>query len=394
MPKQLFTLLFLIGLSAFACSKKQADVEMQLPTSIPTVTPVISVTATETSSSPVPTPTETPEPMAYIIEDLKGTVYIIQRGSTELEAAELEEAVEAGDEIITKKNSEVSLTLNSMTMIHLSADSSVKISELKPNGPKGFTSRLKLILGKVLSEVEKLGGSGSVFEVEAGGVICGVRGTSFEVQTQKDTVSASTFSGVIEMKKDKKRQLVKANQRSAFSKKKKIFLAQRALNKAEKNRYKGWLKQKAVIGKKRLERTKLLQTMAFLPLEERNSLKERLSLVGQRSRVRVLHQLLKERKLEKQGGGRRLKTLLPKEKPIIQRSKTSLREKTPSLKKGPLLKRKKSGRQGKKKSSANKDDSSRQKVSLPNPKPGHGVFDKNKKRKPIKKQKPKPTPEN
>lgn len=355
---------------------------MQLPTPAATATPLIPVGPTETPTSLVPTPTPTPEPMAYILENIKGAVLIIPAGSTKSEPAEEEQVVEAGDEVVTRDNSEASLTLNEMTMFHLSANSDVKVSELKPNASKGFISRLKLIAGKVLSEVEKLGESRSSFEIEAGGVVCGVRGTSFEVQVQRDQVSAYTFEGSVEMRREKLKQLVKANHRGAFSRKKKAFLSQRLLTSAEKKHYKDWSKTRNRIRQKRIDRTKLIQTLGLLPSEERARVKERLSQVDPRDRVRALHELLKERKREKQGGKSRIKTLLPGERPSVTSGAKSLRGKTQARKKAPLLKTKGRGRNR----VTGKETQDRLKAAPRNPKPGRGVFDKDKKRKALKKK--------
>jgi hypothetical protein len=250
MKKPLWILILLLPLNLACYKGKSAEVEMQLPTPIPIPTAVLSPTPLFTQP---PTPTATPL-LQYSIEDIKGTALIIPLDATVPETAEEGETVEAGDELLTKDDSEMTLALNDNTMIHVSANSQIKVLDLTPNTTQGFSSRIELILGNILSEVEKLNESESSFEVEAGGVVCGVRGTAFEVQNQGGNVSTSTFHGVVEMKKDGLTQNVNVNEHSTFSLKKSNFSSQRHLSLAEKNHYKIWVKTKAVVQKKRENR--------------------------------------------------------------------------------------------------------------------------------------------
>jgi len=246
--KKLIWLLVLIVPISLSCKKKSAEVEMKLPTPIPTSTPIaLSPTAVTTEE---PTPTTTPS-LQYSIEDIKGTALIIPAGSTIPETAEEGEAVETGDNLLTKEDSEITLALNDNTLIHIPADSQIRVVDLSPNTIHGFSSRIELILGNILSEVEKLNESKSSFEIEAGGVVCGVRGTAFEVQNRDGNVSTSTYHGVVVMKKGAHIQTVRTNDHSTFSLKQTHFLPQRSLTLAEKKRYKVWQKTKTAVQQKR-----------------------------------------------------------------------------------------------------------------------------------------------
>jgi hypothetical protein len=249
--KKLVLALFLLLPFAFACNNHK-EVEMALPTPIPTATPIVTITPTVVDTPP-PTATATPS-LEYSIEDIKGTVLILLVDTTVPESAVEGESVQVGDELITKENSEMTLALNDNTMVHISADSQVRVADLAPNTSQGFTSRIELLLGNILSEVEKLNESKSSFEIEAGGVVCAVRGTAFEVQKQGDNVSTSTFHGNVEMEKDGHKQLVPAFEHSTFSLKNSRFLAQRDLKRSEIKHYRAWVKAKAVIQRKRAAR--------------------------------------------------------------------------------------------------------------------------------------------
>jgi hypothetical protein len=262
----------------------------------------------------LPAASPTPEPPEYVMEKIKGTVLIKDADSTTPEAAEEEETVESGDEIITKDDSEVSLTLDENTLFHLGPDSDVKVSQLAWNDSNGFISRLELLGGKILSEVEKLDESRSTFEVNSGGVVCGVRGTAFEVQKQGDAVHMSTFHGIVEMKKDNQVQRVTANQHGAFSLAQGTFLLKRPLKPEEKNHYENWLKQKAVVQKRYQQRQALLHSMDQLSPAEKSQLLQKAGQVKSRDRLKIMRQELLKKHLENLNTGAK-NTIPPRPRP-------------------------------------------------------------------------------
>src|SRR5208282_5603681 len=69
-------------------------------------------------------------PPEYILDKITGTVLVLPRGAATPEAAQAEQTVQAGDEVITRGNSEVSMTLPNGTIVQLSADSDVVVGEL------------------------------------------------------------------------------------------------------------------------------------------------------------------------------------------------------------------------------------------------------------------------
>ncbi|HXL72287.1 MAG TPA: FecR family protein, partial [bacterium] len=206
-----------------------------------------------TVDTPQPTPTETPA-LEYSIEDIKGTALILLDDTTVPESAVEGESVQVGDELITKDNSEMTIALNDNTLVYVEADTQIKVADLEPNISQGFTSRIELLLGNILSEVEKLNESKSSFEIEAGGVVCAVRGTAFEVQKQGDNVSTSTFHGNVEMEKDGHTQTVPAYEHSTYSLKNARFSAQRDLRPSEIKHYRAWVKTKIRVQNKRAAR--------------------------------------------------------------------------------------------------------------------------------------------
>jgi hypothetical protein len=262
--------------------------------------PVVPPTPTPQAQAALPTavftPTETPEPPEYVVDDMKGTVLIIEEGGTEAVPAEEEETVSGGDQVITKDDSEATLTLNPDTMFRLGPNSRVTVDQLVANSTNGFISRLKLWQGKVLSEVEKLQESHSTFEVESGGVVCGVRGTAFEVQKKGDDVHTSTFHGVVEMKKGTQVQTVGENQHLAFSARKNDFMPKRKLNPVERSGYRKWLKKKAVVQKRAVERQTLLASTRNMSPADKADLNKRMGQVKPKDRMRAMKRAIQEKK--------------------------------------------------------------------------------------------------
>lgn len=280
MKRLVYPLLCAVLAGVLSCSQKE------VPPPPPSFIPIILVpTAT-------PTKIETPGPLVYVLEDLKGNVHIREGGSTQAEPAEEEETVQAGDEIITQAASEASLTLDENTMFHLSENSDVQVDQLNPNSSNGFLSRITLLAGKALSEVEKLGDSHSTFEVEAGGVICGVRGTSFEIQKQGQSVNTLTFHGEVEMRKGDITQQVAAGHQAAFSLTKGNFQKPRPLNAAENQHYQNWLQKKSVVQQKQASRMAALRSLSSLSPDEKSKVMENLKSVKPKDRMRMMHQML------------------------------------------------------------------------------------------------------
>jgi hypothetical protein len=269
MKKLVFSLLLFLCFDSFSCSQKESS---------------------ESDPSVIAN-----GPLEYVLEDLSGTVLIQSAGDALPEPAEEEQTVQAGDEIITQAGSEASLTLNETTMFHLSENSDVKVDELARNDTQGFTSRLILTAGKVLSEVEKLSKSNSTFEVNSGGVVCGVRGTSFEVEKQDSDIQTSTFNGSVAMEKDGNSQTVEANQHGDYSLGQGVFQAKRDLTPDEKNYYENWKTRLAFIREKTRKRMEYLRSLDHLAPGEREKMLQQSEGVRAKDRLKAIQQAMQGR---------------------------------------------------------------------------------------------------
>jgi hypothetical protein len=150
----------------------------------------------------------------YLTEvDGAGSVQLLKGGQAQWAQAKKGERLEEGDRIRVGEDTEVILTLKTDTLVHLDEGTEIAVDQLQDNPSGGFLSRLKLFAGAVLCDVQKhLEQTGSSFEVESGGVVCGVRGTSFEVAKNGNQVQTSTSEGVVEVKSPQGTQQVKAGQ--------------------------------------------------------------------------------------------------------------------------------------------------------------------------------------
>ena len=194
------------------------------------------------------------QPVEYVIEDIQGpTVRVLEEGETQWEPAEEGQVVDAGDEIRVGDNSEATLTMESDTSVHLNENSDMKVEQIQANTTGGFLSRLQVLAGLILADVKKnLTDSHSTFEVESNGVVCGVRGTAFEVNAQDGDSQVSTHEGKVEVSGNGESHMVTAGNFSSF--KKGRFSMQRRLDQSEIQRFQRWRAFRQTVFQKRLRR--------------------------------------------------------------------------------------------------------------------------------------------
>lgn len=126
----------------------------------------------------------------------KGQVLVVHNGSQH--KANPPEPLEKSDEIKTGKDGKGYLEFQNGGIVEVGPNSDATVSQLDTGG-KDFKARFLLAWGWLKAKVQKLTTSSSSFEVDAGGVVAGVRGTVFGVNYDKDTkkVEAQTYEGSI-----------------------------------------------------------------------------------------------------------------------------------------------------------------------------------------------------
>lgn len=182
-----------------------------------------------------------PQPIEYVIEDVQGpNVQVMEEGQGQWEPAQEGQVLESGDEIRTGAGSQANLMMQSETSVHLNELTDMKVDQIASNPDGGFLSRLKVLAGMVLADVKKnLQESHSSFEVESNGVICGVRGTAFEVNAQTDgTAQILTHEGKVEVANGGETHMVTAGNFSSFYRG--HLRSQRVLDRMEVQRFQRW----------------------------------------------------------------------------------------------------------------------------------------------------------
>jgi len=192
-------------------------------------------------------------PVEYVLEDIQGDVQVLEEGSKDWEAAQEGQVVESGDEVKVGNDSEATLMMQSETAVHLSANTDMKVDRIQANNTGGFLSHIEVFAGNLLADVKKhLEESHSTFEVESSGVICGVRGTAFEVTAQNGTAQVATHEGSVEVGNGTESHMVNAGNFSEFQRGK--FRLTRRLERREMERFEKWRAFRQRVLQKRLQR--------------------------------------------------------------------------------------------------------------------------------------------
>jgi hypothetical protein len=200
---------------------------------------------------------EPSEPLLYTLEAATGDVTIVRSTETQSRKAKEGDTLQEGDQVRVGSGGEAVLFLDEDTVVHVGSSSEMRIERLRPSEGGGFLNRLQLLAGRVLSEVKNLSKSRSTFEVESGGVVCGVRGTAFEVERLGEQVETATYEGEVEVRTGDAMERVKAGYRYGFLKNR--LQMKRRLDRMEKDRFDRWVKQRKTLRERHLKRLKALR---------------------------------------------------------------------------------------------------------------------------------------
>jgi hypothetical protein len=206
----------------------------------------------------------------YVIEDIQGSqVQVKEAGSSRWESAQEGQVLISGDEVKVGGGSEASLALENHTTVNLRSGSYLKVGQIEANESKGFISRLILKAGSVLADVKKnLTESHSTFEIESNGVVCGVRGTAFEVNVQGDIVQNITYEGKVVMAGGGQTHLVAAGNLFGFRGGR--YQMKRALKAADVQKFKKWRNLRKLVMQKRLKRLKAIKNHKLKPWKRKH----------------------------------------------------------------------------------------------------------------------------
>jgi hypothetical protein len=116
---------------------------------------------------------------------VKGTV-LVKDSSGQSSPATVGSSVAQGESVVTDKDAEAVLKLFDGSQLTLKPGTDLELSQLEKPSDTDKILKFKLLVGEMFAKVEKLVSAKSSFEVEAGGVVCGVRGT--EIYMNYDSV--------------------------------------------------------------------------------------------------------------------------------------------------------------------------------------------------------------
>jgi hypothetical protein len=139
---------------------------------------------------------------------LRGQVAVVRADGTALQPAPSGSTVTVGDEIRTISKSGALITFFSGTEIEMGEETILVVDQLSKNGDRIDVS-LRQVLGATINRVQTVAGAGSSYQIQAGGAVALVRGTTFAmvgpvttavgdvvvIACLDDCSPASTFAG-------------------------------------------------------------------------------------------------------------------------------------------------------------------------------------------------------
>ena len=130
------------------------------------------------------------------VAQVAGDVTVIHQGASH--PANPPEPLLKDDRVVTGDDGKAYLEFQNGGTVQVGPDSDMAVQRLETTGPD-FKARFLLAWGSFKAKVKKLTTPNSAFEVQAGGVVAGVRGTVFGVDYDKTSqqVSAQTYEGSI-----------------------------------------------------------------------------------------------------------------------------------------------------------------------------------------------------
>lgn len=182
--------------------------------------PAAFVVAAE-PKGPTPTPTVT-LPDLYAAQ-VKGKVELFRKqvnGKVKKFKLKAPEALHEGDVLKVSSEGNVWLQFREGGNLELGPGGEAEIQHAKL-APKNFQARFSLLKGRLRNWLQRVGEAEWNFEIEAGGVVTGVRGTSFEVEydPKKEEVQARTYEGKVEAQAEGKKVLLEKDKSLVYNRK-------------------------------------------------------------------------------------------------------------------------------------------------------------------------------
>lgn len=118
-------------------------------------------------------------PIQGLFTSVSGKVKVTSKSGGQTRMAQKDSTVVEGERIVTDKDSKATLQLFDGSQLDINSNTDLALTKMRKPSTRDKILQFKLFVGSLLSKVKKLASSKSSFEIEAGGVVCGVRGTQF-----------------------------------------------------------------------------------------------------------------------------------------------------------------------------------------------------------------------
>src|SRR5258708_3619230 len=121
-----------------------------------------------------------------VFTSVTGNVTVKAKKGKKTRPAQKDASVVEGEKITTDKDAQAVIRLFDGSELTVKPNTSFTLSSLQQPSANEKIIKFKLAFGGLLARVKKLLTPTSSFEVEAGGVVCGVRGTQFSLDYDPD----------------------------------------------------------------------------------------------------------------------------------------------------------------------------------------------------------------
>jgi len=153
-----------------------------------------------------------------LFTSVNGKVQVTSASGKKTRAAQKDSTVVEGERIVTDKNSQATLQLFDGSQLEIKPGTDLALTKMQKPSSRDKIFQFKLFVGNLLSKVKKLASSKSSFEIEAGGVVCGVRGTQYDYSYDPKThqVSVHVDEGTVYLNANGHTYLFTAGQSGKF----------------------------------------------------------------------------------------------------------------------------------------------------------------------------------
>jgi hypothetical protein len=118
-------------------------------------------------------------PVSCKFVSVSGKVTVTGQAGQPGRTAKKGKSVAKNESVVTSQDASAVLEFSDGSQLTLQPGTELSVVELKSSPDQGTVLKFKLALGSLLAEVARMLSVNSRFEIEAGGVTCGVRGTKF-----------------------------------------------------------------------------------------------------------------------------------------------------------------------------------------------------------------------